>query len=91
MSGYREFSEFYDLLMQDVDYVARAEYILSLFEKHGQRPQSVLDIACGSGSLCAELIRRGIDTARPRLMIDRQKTMSAKVKTVPVRENTSKN
>ena len=62
MSGYREFSEFYDLLMQDVDYVARAEYILSLFEKHGQRPQSVLDIACGSGSLCAELIRRGIDT-----------------------------
>ncbi len=62
MSGYREFSEFYDLLMQDVDYVARAEYILSLFEKHGKRPRSVLDIACGSGSLCAELIRRGIDT-----------------------------
>ena len=27
MSGYQEFSEFYDLLMQDVDYAARADYL----------------------------------------------------------------
>ncbi len=61
MSGYRDFSAFYDLLMQDVDYAARAEYILSLLEKFDKRPASVLDIACGSGSLCAELVRRGVD------------------------------
>lgn len=61
MSGYRDFSAFYDLLMQDVDYAARAEYLLSLFEKFDSRPDSVLDIACGSGSLCVELVRRGVD------------------------------
>ncbi len=61
MSGYGDFSEFYDRLMQDVDYAARADYLLSLFEKHGTKPTTVLDIACGSGSLCAELTRRGVD------------------------------
>ena len=63
MSGYQDFSEFYDCLMQDVDYAARAEYLLSLFKKHtGSMPSVVLDVACGSGSLCAELVKRGVDT-----------------------------
>ena len=61
MSGYGDFSAFYDALMTDVDYAARADYLLSLFQKHGAAPRSVLDIACGSGSLCAEFEKRGID------------------------------
>lgn len=74
MSGYQAFSEFYDRLMQDVDYAARAEYLLSLFEKHGNKPASVLDVACGSGSLCAELAQRGVDT----IGVDASETMLAK-------------
>ena len=74
MSGYQEFSEFYDLLMQNVDYAARADYLLSLFEKHGSKPASVLDIACGSGNLCAELVRRGVDTVG----VDASEAMLAK-------------
>lgn len=62
MSGYCDFSAFYDALMTDVDYAARADYLLDLFEQHGTKPRSVLDIACGSGSLCAEFQKRGIDT-----------------------------
>ncbi len=63
MSGYREFSEFYDRLMTDVDYDAYADYLLRLFEKHGgKRPQTILDIACGSGTLTAALAVRGADT-----------------------------
>ncbi len=61
MSGYRDFSEFYDRLMTDVDYRAYADYLLVLFERHGTRPRTVLDIACGSGTLCAELAQRGVD------------------------------
>lgn len=62
MSGYREFSEFYDRLMTDVDYDAYAAYLLRLFEKHdGKPPKTVLDIACGSGSLTAALAARGVD------------------------------
>ena len=74
MSGYQKFSEFYDLLMQNVDYAARADYLLSLFEKHGSKPASVLDIACGSGNLCAELVRRGVDTVG----VDASEAMLAK-------------
>lgn len=62
MSGYGDFSVFYDALMTDVDYAARAAYLLALFEKHGTKPHTVLDIACGSGKLCAELIKHGVDT-----------------------------
>lgn len=61
MSGYREFAEFYDRLMTDVDYEAYADYLLHVFEKHATRPHTVLDIACGSGTLCEALYRRGID------------------------------
>lgn len=61
MSGYGDFSAFYDRLMTDVDYSAYAEYLLTLFERHGTRPRTVLDIACGSGALSAEFYRRGVD------------------------------
>lgn len=62
MSGYGDFSAFYDALMTDVDYAARADYLLRLFEYHGVKPRSVLDIACGSGNLMVELQKRGVDT-----------------------------
>lgn len=63
MSGYAAFSAFYDRLMGDVNYKARAEYLISLFERYRQRykTKTLLDLACGSGSLTLELAKRGID------------------------------
>lgn len=62
MSGYQDFSAFYDRLMADVDYAAYADYLLSLFALHsGKTPEIVLDLACGSGSLSLELAARGVD------------------------------
>lgn len=61
MSGYRAFAPFYDALTTDVDYPARAAYLLSLFEKFGRRPRTMLDVACGSGSLTLEFARCGIE------------------------------
>ena len=60
MNEYRALAEYYDRLMA-VEYSARAAYLLSLFEKHGRSPHTLLDLACGSGSLTAELTARGID------------------------------
>ena len=60
MSGYASLSMVYDRLME-VDYSARADYLLSLFSLHGGKCRSLLDLACGSGSLTAELMRRGCD------------------------------
>lgn len=62
MSGYEALASFYDQLMGDVDYAARAEYLLRLMARHGcARPEMLLDLACGSGSLTKELARRGVE------------------------------
>lgn len=75
MNGYRALSAFYDQWMTgDVDSVARADYLLSLFEKHtGKTPATLLDLACGTGTLCAELSRHGIDMTG----VDRSEEMLA--------------
>ena len=62
MSGYGQFSKFYDRLTTDVDYPARADYLLSLFALHGDKiPETLLDLACGSGSLTVQMAGRGIE------------------------------
>ena len=38
MSNYDRFAEVYDRLMDDVDYKARTDYLLSHLEKHDRRP-----------------------------------------------------
>lgn len=60
MSGYSSLAMVYDRLME-VDYSERAEYLLSLFSLHGGKYGTLLDLACGSGSLTLELARRGCD------------------------------
>lgn len=60
-NGYAAFARFYDRLTADVDYAGAAAYLLSLFRLHGKMPESLLDLACGSGSLALELARRGVD------------------------------
>lgn len=75
MNRYRDFSEFYDRLMGDVDYAEQADYLLSLFQKHGGiLPKTVVDIACGSGSLCEQLAARGVET----IGVDASEAMLAK-------------
>jgi len=60
MSGYHALADYYDRFMT-TDYEERAEYLLSVFSAHGHTPSSLLDLACGSGSLTAALCERGID------------------------------
>lgn len=57
---YNSFAKYYDTLMRDADYPARAGYICSLFDKFGKKPTLLLDLACGTGSFSNEFARRGI-------------------------------
>ena len=62
MNGYREFAAFYDRLTGDIDYAQEAEQVLRLLADYGcAEPETVLDLACGSGSLSVELAQRGVD------------------------------
>ncbi len=81
MSGYQDFSEFYDRLMADVDYDNLADDLLRLFKRYdGHMPLSLLDIACGSGSLCESLVQRGVDP----IGVDASSAMLAKAVEKPV-------
>ncbi len=82
MSGYGDFSAFYDALTGDVDYAAWADYLLALFDRHGGAHAELLDLACGSGSLSLELVARGVevigvDGSQDMLAIAREKTEDA--------------
>ncbi len=48
---YVRFAEVYDRIMADVPYSRWADYITSLWRVHELTPSTVLDLACGTGSM----------------------------------------
>ena len=59
--SYSYFACVYDLLTENVEYSRRADYICSLLSENGINGGLLLDVACGTGSLCVELSKRGFD------------------------------
>ena len=60
MAAYSAFAGIYDILMDDVDYSAWAEYYLKLLDMAGVRPEKLCDCACGTGAMSVEFALRGI-------------------------------
>ncbi len=61
MGNYNNFSHFYDILTFDVDYTARASYIMKIFEEMDKKPSLLLDFACGTGNFSVQFAKMGID------------------------------
>lgn len=61
MDQYTILAQYYDQLTTDVQYEKWADYIQKHFSRHKQPVQSVVELACGTGSLAAILARRGYD------------------------------
>ncbi len=60
--GRGEFGEvapYYDRLMSSVPYKSWVDYVEALLQRHNRQPRRVLDLACGTGNIGSELIRRG--------------------------------
>lgn len=59
-SGYSSISEIYDKINAEVDYATWADYFEECFNRFlNQKPELVLDLACGTGSMTFELAKRG--------------------------------
>ena len=61
MEAYTSLAQYYDSLTQDVPYCAFADYYEKLFKLYGLEVNSILDLACGTGTLTSILSRRGYD------------------------------
>lgn len=61
MSSYEFLADSYDELTTDVRYLAWADYLEKHFAKAAIPVHTVLDLACGTGSLTAELALRGYE------------------------------
>lgn len=61
MSGYSKFAWFYDRLTENVDYDAISKQIDKLVERFGGRKNILLELGCGTGSLCEKMSSLGYD------------------------------
>lgn len=71
-SAYTGFAKIYDEIMSDVPYDEWFDYIELIWSRHGFSPDSVLDLACGTGSMTLRFARQGykvtgIDSSRQML------------------------
>lgn len=60
--GYDVIAAVYDKLNKDIDYRLWADFVEAAFDRFlTKRPELVLDLACGTGSMTCELAKRGYD------------------------------
>ncbi len=78
MEPYAYFSAVYDLMMQDVPYEKWMEYVITLFDKYELKPETILDLGCGTGTITTMLAKKGyemigIDLSEDMLLVAREK------------------
>lgn len=62
MTQYSDFAYVYDRLMcEDIDYDRWCDYIENLFDMHGVSPDTLCELACGSGNITCRMLARGYD------------------------------
>lgn len=59
--SYDNFSDFYDLLTDNVEYEKRADYFCRLLSMCGIKDGILLDLGCGTGSMSVQMAKRGFD------------------------------
>ena len=76
---------FYDKFNGDINYSEWADFIEKIIEKHySGKPELVLDLGCGTGSMTIELAKRGydmtgIDYSAEMLDVARNRAINAKL------------
>ena len=80
MDAYKNLAASYDRLTNDVDYEATVEFYMEILRREGLAPRTVVDLACGTGSVTEILARKGyrvtgVDMSEEMLTEAAMKTM----------------
>ena len=80
MDAYKNLAASYDRLTNDVDYEATVEFYMEILRGEGIAPRTVVDLACGTGSVTEILARKGyrvtgVDMSEEMLTEAAMKTM----------------
>lgn len=82
MTSYTSLARFYDSLTSDVPYEQMADYYEGLFRSSSLQIKTVLDLACGTGTMLLLLAQRGYDMIGTDLSSDMLAVASEKVRAV---------
>ena len=79
MGAYEALAASYDRLTNDVDYEATVEFYMQILQREGLKPRTVVDLACGTGSVTEILARKGyqvlgVDMSEEMLTVAAMKT-----------------
>lgn len=61
MESYSHLAEYYDMLMDDVDYNRWCSFIEEIFQVYNIKPQRILDTACGTGNITIPMASKGYE------------------------------
>ncbi len=64
------FASVYDVFTGEVNYEERAEYILTLLKSNGITEGAILDVACGTGSLAEQFLKKGFEVVANDISFD---------------------
>lgn len=70
MPIYEDFAYFYDYLMRDVDYDGWFDYIQQILKLNDFMPESVLELACGTGNMSIRMAKMGLDVTAVDMSAD---------------------
>ncbi|HOL12245.1 MAG TPA: class I SAM-dependent methyltransferase [Bacillota bacterium] len=75
---YAGFAKIYDDVMSDVPYDEWLDYVMAIWEYHSFSPETVLDLACGTGNMSIRLARKGykvtgVDSSPQMLEVAKEK------------------
>lgn len=64
------FASVYDIFTEGVNYSERADYICRIFSENGISEGTVLDVACGTGSLSECFLKKGYDVIASDISVE---------------------
>jgi ubiquinone/menaquinone biosynthesis C-methylase UbiE len=92
MESYYYLAEYYDMLMDDVDYEGWCSFIEEVFNTYELHPHNILDTACGTGNITIPMSQKGynlwgVDISEEMLTIAENKARNKKLNIKFVKQN----